>query len=87
MCNFDQIPEALNGTIREPRSAASGRIYVDSFKTLRQVALEHSQLESVILQRTAELQSLSQRLLKVQDEERRKFLATCTTALAKRWRH
>ena len=39
----------------------------------RQMALEHSQLQSVILQRTAELQSLSQRLLKVQDEERRKL--------------
>ena len=39
----------------------------------RQTALEHSQLQSVILERTAELQSLSQRLLKVQDEERRKL--------------
>ena len=39
----------------------------------RQMAHEHSQLQSVILQRTAELQSLSQRLLKVQDEERRKL--------------
>jgi anti-sigma regulatory factor (Ser/Thr protein kinase) len=39
----------------------------------RQMALEHYQLQSVILQRTAELQSLSQRLLKVQDEERRKL--------------
>ena len=42
-------------------------------KNSRQMALEHSQLESVILQRTAELQNLSQRLLKVQDEERRKL--------------
>jgi two-component system, NarL family, sensor kinase len=33
----------------------------------------HSQLEAVILQRTAELQMLSQRLLNVQDEERRKL--------------
>jgi len=39
----------------------------------RQIALEHSQLQSVILQRTAEVQTLSQRLLKVQDEERRKL--------------
>lgn len=39
----------------------------------RQMALEHSQLQSVILQRTAEVQTLSQRLLKVQDEERRKL--------------
>jgi anti-sigma regulatory factor (Ser/Thr protein kinase) len=42
-------------------------------KNSRQMALEHSQLESVILQRTAELQNLSLRLLKVQDEERRKL--------------
>jgi two-component system NarL family sensor kinase len=42
-------------------------------KHSRQLALSHAQLESVILERTAELQSLSQRLLKVQDEERRKF--------------
>jgi two-component system, NarL family, sensor kinase len=33
----------------------------------------HSELEALILQRTAELQKLSQRLLKVQDEERRKI--------------
>jgi len=33
----------------------------------------HSELETLILKRTAELQKLSQRLLKVQDEERRKF--------------
>ena len=39
----------------------------------RQMALEHSQLQEVILQRTAELQNLSLRLLKVQDEERRKL--------------
>src|SRR6202158_6274849 len=39
----------------------------------KQMALEHSQMQSVILQRTAELQNLSQRLLKVQDEERRKL--------------
>src|ERR1017187_3848501 len=33
----------------------------------------HSELETLILERTAELQKLSQRLLKVQDEERRKI--------------
>jgi anti-sigma regulatory factor (Ser/Thr protein kinase) len=33
----------------------------------------HSTLEAVILERTAELRDLSQRLLKVQDEERRKL--------------
>jgi two-component system, NarL family, sensor kinase len=33
----------------------------------------HSALETLILERTAELQKLSQRLLKVQDEERRKI--------------
>ena len=42
-------------------------------KNFKQMALEHSQMQSVILQRTAELQNLSQRLLKVQDEERRKL--------------
>jgi len=42
-------------------------------KHSRQMALEHSRLQSVILQRTAELQRLSQRLLKVQDEEKRKL--------------
>lgn len=38
-------------------------------KELRQA---HSQLESLVLQRTSELENLSQRLLKVQDEERRR---------------
>jgi two-component system NarL family sensor kinase len=42
-------------------------------KHTRQLALSHAQLESVILERTEELQNLSQRLLKVQDEERRKL--------------
>ncbi|MGA8620568.1 MAG: sensor histidine kinase [Candidatus Sulfotelmatobacter sp.] len=42
-------------------------------KHSRQLALSHAQLESVILERTAELQILSQRLLKVQDDERRKL--------------
>jgi two-component system NarL family sensor kinase len=42
-------------------------------KQSRQMAPSHAQLESAILARTAELQSLSQRLLKVQDEERRKL--------------
>jgi two-component system NarL family sensor kinase len=42
-------------------------------KQSRQLAISHAHLESVILERTAELQSLSQRLLKVQDQERRKL--------------
>src|SRR3984957_9803539 len=42
-------------------------------KQSKQMALSHAQLETVILERTAELQILSQRLLKVQDEERRKL--------------
>ncbi|MGA2102814.1 MAG: ATP-binding protein [Candidatus Sulfotelmatobacter sp.] len=37
------------------------------------MALEHSQLQSLILQRTSEVQNLSVRLLKVQDEERRRL--------------
>jgi signal transduction histidine kinase len=36
-------------------------------------ALTYAQLESAVLERTAELQTLSQRLLKVQDEEKRKL--------------
>jgi two-component system, NarL family, sensor kinase len=39
----------------------------------RRLALSLVQLESVISERTAELQDLSQRLLKVQDEERRRL--------------
>jgi two-component system, NarL family, sensor kinase len=39
----------------------------------KQMALSHAQLEYVVLERTAELQILSQRLLKVQDDERRKL--------------
>ena len=42
-------------------------------KTYRELALSHSQLESLILERTAELQILSEGLLKVQDQERRKL--------------
>ena len=42
-------------------------------KHSRQTALEHSRLQEVVLQRTAELQNLSQRLLRVQDEERRRL--------------
>jgi two-component system NarL family sensor kinase len=41
-------------------------------KNRRNSRLSHSQLESLVLQRTAALQNLSQRLLKVQDEERRR---------------
>jgi signal transduction histidine kinase len=37
------------------------------------MALSHAQLESVIMERTADLQILTQRLLRVQDEERRKL--------------
>jgi two-component system NarL family sensor kinase len=44
-----------------------------SSKRSRDLAISHAQLESVILERTAELQRLSQRLLRVQDEERRKI--------------
>ncbi len=46
---------------------------MDLSKQSRQLALSHAQLESIILERTAELQNLSQRLLRVQDEERRKL--------------
>jgi len=42
-------------------------------KHARQIALAQAELESLIVHRTAELQNLSQRLLQVQDEERRKI--------------
>jgi two-component system, NarL family, sensor kinase len=41
-------------------------------KNLKKSGLSHAQLESLVSQRTIALQNLSQRLLKVQDEERRK---------------
>ena len=41
-------------------------------KRLKQSGLSHAQLESLVSQRTIALQNLSQRLLKVQDEERRR---------------
>jgi len=41
-------------------------------KHLKKSGLSHAQLESLVSQRTIALQNLSQRLLKVQDEERRK---------------
>jgi two-component sensor histidine kinase len=51
----------------------AGKLMWTSSKHKRQLATAHSQLESALLQRTAELQTLSQRLLKVQDEEKRKM--------------
>ncbi len=42
-------------------------------KRSKQLAISHAQLQTDILERTAQLQSLSQRLLKVRDEERRKL--------------
>jgi two-component system, NarL family, sensor kinase len=42
-------------------------------KQSRQIARSHAQLELVILERNAELQNLSQRRLKVQDDEKRKL--------------
>jgi two-component system NarL family sensor kinase len=41
-------------------------------KNLKKSGLSHAQLESLVSQRTIALQNLSQRLLKVQDEERRR---------------
>ena len=41
-------------------------------KHLNKSVLSRAQLESLVLQRTVALQNLSQRLLKVQDEERRR---------------
>src|ERR1700720_1755242 len=60
--------------MQAPSPAPGGlRLMWNISKQSKQMALSHAQLESVILERTAELQILSQRLLKVQDEERRKL--------------
>jgi two-component system, NarL family, sensor kinase len=45
---------------------------VDFVKQSRTGVLSHAELESLVLQRTVALENLSQRLLKVQDEERRR---------------
>ncbi len=45
---------------------------MDSLKVLENSGLSRAQLESLVSQRTIALQSLTQRLLKVQDEERRR---------------
>jgi anti-sigma regulatory factor (Ser/Thr protein kinase) len=42
-------------------------------KHSKQMAIELSRMQTVILQRTAEVQNLSQRLMRVQDEERRRL--------------
>jgi two-component system NarL family sensor kinase len=50
-------------------------------KHSRKSALSHAQLESLVVERTIALQTLSQRLLKMQDEERRRVardLHDCT---------
>jgi two-component system, NarL family, sensor kinase len=77
LCHFEQILETINGTI-QPSNKLFFRRFPGGFmwtlsKRSRQHALSHAQLESIILERTAELQNLSQRLLKVQDDERRKL--------------
>jgi signal transduction histidine kinase len=41
-------------------------------KHLKKSGLSHAQLESLVLERTVALQNLSQKLLKIQDEERRR---------------
>src|SRR6202451_3583080 len=79
VCNFDQTYEPPNGRIQTPDAGRfasppplrGGHMWIS--KQSRRLALSHAQLESVILERTAELQILSQRVLKVQDEERRKL--------------
>ena len=42
-------------------------------KQAKQIALAHSELELLMVERASELQALSKRLLQVQDEERRKL--------------
>src|ERR1035438_4175678 len=79
VCNCAQISDSHNGTLRTierdsvrlPQPGPKGGLMWIS-KHLR-LSLADSQLETLIVERTAELQKLSQRLLKVQDDERRKI--------------
>jgi Histidine kinase/Histidine kinase-, DNA gyrase B-, and HSP90-like ATPase len=58
---------------RNSGPAVPGGLMWPLSKHRTQLARAYAHLESVVLQRSAELQTLSQRLLKVQDEERRKL--------------
>src|ERR1039458_1577981 len=75
-----RLPNRPNGTMHYPNERSffvspppllGGPMWILS-KHLK-LSHAHSELETLILERTAELQKLSQRLLKVQDEERRKI--------------
>src|ERR1035438_9792830 len=80
MCNIDQTSDSPNGTMKArereplvlspPTAPEGGLMWISKHLRLSQA---QSELETLILERTAELQRLSQRLLKVQDEERRKI--------------
>src|SRR6202161_4556266 len=52
---------------------SQGEVMWIQSKQSRQLAIEHQELAALVKARTAELQKLTQRLLKVQDEERRRI--------------
>jgi len=54
-------------------------------KHSRQTALEHSRLQEVVLQRTAELQTFPSGFSGCRTRRDAGCLVTCTTALAKPW--
>ena len=62
----------IRPSVKSPHRFPGEIMWVRS-KQSKQLALEHQELESLVQVRTAELRKLSQRLLKVQDEERRRF--------------
>jgi signal transduction histidine kinase len=73
--NFDQTPEAGSDKVGNTEKIRTMYFFSQEdlmwiSKLSRLNSISHAQLESA---RTAELQNLSQRLLKVQDEERRKL--------------
>jgi two-component system, NarL family, sensor kinase len=79
VCNSDQTPDFRSGTIHtlelDPVLSPLTAPVEDYMWTLSKhlkLSHAHSELETLILERTEELQRLSQRLLMVQDEERRK---------------
>ena len=82
MFTIDQISTSRIGRMKTTVNATIVRVFPTRYpedpmwilsKQSKQLALSHAQLESIILERTAELQILSQRLLKVQDDEKRKL--------------
>lgn len=79
MCNIAQISLRINEIVVQiafsPFDSAEGEIMWILSKTQdKKIARRsHSQLEALVRERTEELQALTQRLLRVQDEEKRRL--------------